>query len=55
MPFKTYRGHGGNVTKVMFTRSGERMVSIGGKDGVALQWRVKGGCGDDLSSSENED
>jgi WD40 repeat protein len=56
MPFKTYRGHGGNVTKVMFTSNGERVISTGGKDGVALQWIVKkGASADDQSSSENED
>jgi WD40 repeat protein len=55
MPYKTYRGHGGDVTKVMFSANGERVISTGGKDGVTMQWVVKkGGLVDELSS-ENED
>jgi len=41
MPCKKYTGHGSHVTKVLFNATGEKLVSTGCTDGVALQWLVR--------------
>jgi len=35
-----YAGHSAHVTGVRFSRDGSRVVSVGGRDRAALQWRV---------------
>ncbi|KAJ3067431.1 Echinoderm microtubule-associated protein-like 5 [Podochytrium sp. JEL0797] len=41
MPYKQYMGHGSNVTNVVFDCSGKYLVSTGGGDGCAFEWRVQ--------------
>lgn len=55
MPCKKYLGHGSHVTKVMFNITGDRLVSTGGMDGVAMQWLVKKGVSDDDDSEEDSE
>ncbi|KAJ3094520.1 Echinoderm microtubule-associated protein-like 5 [Phlyctochytrium planicorne] len=40
MPVKKFTGHGSHVTKTLFTAKGTHLISLGGMDGCAFQWRV---------------
>ncbi|KAJ3114413.1 Echinoderm microtubule-associated protein-like 5 [Phlyctochytrium bullatum] len=37
---KKFTGHGSHVTKTLFTSKGTHLISLGGMDGCAFQWKV---------------